>query len=286
MLHAQAPTEKMPDAPECGYGCMNGGSCMWPGYEEEYHCMCPEGYTGYFCETRIPNCNDGDECMNGGECMQDGDMYHCSCKEPFTGHQCETEMKDCSTGEMDSMCHNGGECKEYEGHYSCECKYPFTGYQCETMMPMCDSCHPDAEECHEAPCECQGNCPEQTFCIACMDEWGTECQTLEWMMRMNMNQDMSMGMRMNMPMGLEMAVCHNGCQTKTWMENERWYIARGCAEEMCWNECNDDQECTYCCEGHLCNKMDPGKMAAGAVSVTFHVAVILASAVLALLAVF
>ncbi|XP_070557860.1 delta-like protein 1 isoform X2 [Ptychodera flava] len=241
----QPPVSTSKPTVKCGYGCMNGAECMWPGYGEEFHCQCPEGFTGMFCETEIPDCSKGDMCHNNGECKMEYDEYFCECPYPFTGYQCEIEMKDCRTGDHDSMCKNGGVCETYGNEAWCNCQYPFTGYQCETAMPLCESCHPQAAPCYAPPCECQGQCPMMTMCASCLGSSGSPCS------KPTENDN------------IKIEVCEYGCHTKTWMINDRWYIQRGCATVDCWSGCNENEECTECCYGDHCNiRMDHGVIGA------------------------
>ncbi|XP_070576314.1 delta-like protein A [Ptychodera flava] len=108
--------------------CLNGGS-----YDTDSQgnlwCLCPDEYTGRYCETRFPNCSSGDECYNGGSCILKPWGYRCVCPPEYTGYQCEIKFPECNNGDE---CFNGGTCVAgYFGDYYCACPEGYTGYQCE-----------------------------------------------------------------------------------------------------------------------------------------------------------
>jgi len=257
-----------PPMPTCGHGCMNGGNCMWPGYGEDYYCHCPDGYTGRFCETKIPNCNLGDTCHHGGRCVSDVGEYYCECDYPFTGYLCETEMKDCSDGGQDSMCYNGGECKTDGDDHWCSCQHPYTGYQCETMMSACESCHPGADACMKAPCQCEGECRDITMCVACMGPYDSDCG--------HPSEE-----RMD---GVGIVQCNHGCKMENFMYEDKWHVHRTCAEEMCWSGCDEGGACRRCCTAEYCNIMPVEDHASAASTFASRVGAILAVATFGFLA--
>ncbi|VDL83459.1 unnamed protein product [Nippostrongylus brasiliensis] len=69
---------------KCPYNCNSRGSCT------NSTCVCNEGYTGAYCDTRI--CTERDEgrpgpCLHGGTCRHS----RCSCPPSFHGETCQVE---------------------------------------------------------------------------------------------------------------------------------------------------------------------------------------------------
>ncbi len=60
--------------------CQNGGTCS------AGSCLCPDGYEGSRCETRIDPCRNV-TCQNGGVCNNG----ICECPAGFEGVECETK---------------------------------------------------------------------------------------------------------------------------------------------------------------------------------------------------
>jgi len=104
-------------APKCELDCYNNGICkigitnfdyLSPALQEYFqlqdeghdaHCICPTGFTGHRCETRISICGDT-ECLNGSECSRALDpngveTFYCDCKnapgpQMYAGNSCES----------------------------------------------------------------------------------------------------------------------------------------------------------------------------------------------------
>ncbi|XP_069096158.1 basement membrane-specific heparan sulfate proteoglycan core protein isoform X2 [Pleurodeles waltl] len=72
----RSPCDRMP--------CLHGGRCM-PAGEYEFQCLCPDGFKGDRCETKVNQCLPGGHCSNGGTCED----HHCICPPSFTGTHCE-----------------------------------------------------------------------------------------------------------------------------------------------------------------------------------------------------
>ncbi|CAH2215464.1 jg20576, partial [Pararge aegeria aegeria] len=77
--------------------CRNGGYCL---NVDSSSCTCEPGYSGVYCENRIPtNSRAQDDpcasqpCRNGGTCRLDRSAvqgYSCDCQLGFSGHNCLT----------------------------------------------------------------------------------------------------------------------------------------------------------------------------------------------------
>ena len=61
-----------------GISCTNGGVC------NVGTCVCPDGYTGQYCETKKDPCDDV-VCHNGGVCV----AGKCTCQTGYEGEYCE-----------------------------------------------------------------------------------------------------------------------------------------------------------------------------------------------------
>ena len=67
----------------------------------EYTCMCARGFSGQFCQTKVPFCtNEFSPCENGGKCVDHFTHYTCDCVAGFSGENCTKNINDC----VDHMC--------------------------------------------------------------------------------------------------------------------------------------------------------------------------------------
>ncbi|XP_072245298.1 protein crumbs homolog 1 isoform X2 [Leuresthes tenuis] len=126
--------------------CAHGGICLHG--PERYTCLCPENYTGPFCNERIEEvpwyivkkvrpklpvsvCGDDTRnytCFNGGNCT-DRHLI-CDCPSGFTGHRCEQEVDECKS----NPCLNGGYCRNLVNRFVCVCDMSFAGNMCQTDL--------------------------------------------------------------------------------------------------------------------------------------------------------
>lgn len=134
--------------------CENGGTKTQPPGASVCSCICPPGYTGSRCETKIfPGCARN-PCKNNGTCEETLGRIKCNClqgfKLPFCEKDEETEFNTQQCGL--NPCKNGGTCLALTIGYDCQCLPRYTGPHCE--VDKCVKCHPDAD-CIEGVCKCK-----------------------------------------------------------------------------------------------------------------------------------
>lgn len=95
--------------------CLNGGEC------NDGTCICPDGFTGEYCETTANACTDID-CGPNGTCV-DGT---CVCAEGWTGEFCDMEVTDPC---VDVVCGANGTCVAGV----CICDSGYEGDNCELL---------------------------------------------------------------------------------------------------------------------------------------------------------
>ncbi|XP_015230436.1 PREDICTED: protein jagged-2-like isoform X2 [Cyprinodon variegatus] len=180
--------------------CKNGGTCMNT-EPDEYHCACPDGYSGKNCQIAEhaclsnpcanrgtchevpsgfechcpvgwsgPTCaEDTDECAsspcaNGGTCIDMESSFECLCPPQWTGKTCQIDMRSCH-----GQCENGGTCKNTARGYQCVCQSGFVGRHCEVPKNGCSS----------GPCRNGGRCRtllEGFVCDCPQGFTGTTCE--------------------------------------------------------------------------------------------------------------
>ena len=113
----------------CDNICLNGGETDPSNCSK---CICPSDYIGDHCEEVVVGPCDSNPCLNGGTCLEDSDEYLCVCPIGWTGTNCETDQ--CS-----DYCKNGGLCIITErGDVTCDCNHTsFTGPTCEEEIDPC-----------------------------------------------------------------------------------------------------------------------------------------------------
>ncbi|KAF4525401.1 hypothetical protein B566_EDAN004144, partial [Ephemera danica] len=168
--------------------CMNGGTCTG----DPPQCVCPEKWTGAFCERQI-RCSDApwtaisaSVCPVGLEQTVNStgtiafrnsvtmaplvsmeqtispvfvlldsrlDSYFCECLPGWTGTNCELNRNDC----VPEQCHNGATCVDGTNNFTCVCPPGFSGSLCQLSV----------DECLSNPCMNGGSCIDRVDGYSC-----------------------------------------------------------------------------------------------------------------------
>uniref|UniRef100_A0A8C6NIM9 Delta-like protein n=1 Tax=Nothobranchius furzeri TaxID=105023 RepID=A0A8C6NIM9_NOTFU len=129
--------------------CVNGGTCMNT-EPDEYHCACPQGFSGKNCEIAEHACVSA-PCANGGVCHEGSSGYECQCPPGWEGPTCTSNLDECASG----PCAQGGTCINLEDGFECVCPPQWEGKTCQIDF---NSCH--------------GQCQNGATCKV----WGYHCQ--------------------------------------------------------------------------------------------------------------
>ncbi|XP_029309167.1 protein crumbs homolog 1-like [Cottoperca gobio] len=171
----QVPTNTCISSP-CIYGhCINlpGG----------IKCVCEPGYSGKQCEVEADMCENSN-CSKGATCLKGFRIYACLCPQSFTGQYCEEKIPEipwyietnplpqlpvstCTGTKWDYSCFNGGSCSKAD--HTCYCLPGFTGQWCEK----------DVDECASSPCLNGGFCVNYVNSLECVCDInysGLHCQ--------------------------------------------------------------------------------------------------------------
>lgn len=169
--------------------CVNGGTCMNT-QPDEYHCACPEGFSGKNCEIAEHACVSS-PCANGGTCREVPAGFECQCPPGWDNPTC-ANLDDCAS----SPCSHGGTCINLKDGFECVCLPQWEGKTCQI----------DANECARQPCvnayscknliggyhcscfrgwsgqncdintsACHGQCKNGATCRAVLDSFVCEC---------------------------------------------------------------------------------------------------------------
>lgn len=97
----------------------NTGTCInRPNGNMNFTCLCPNGYSGLYCQDLINPCEPNMCVPNQGFCqpftMPDGSRtFKCSCIVGYTGELCESFIDQCKS----SPCLNNGICQSLLGYF-------------------------------------------------------------------------------------------------------------------------------------------------------------------------
>ncbi|XP_061097419.1 protein jagged-2-like isoform X1 [Conger conger] len=211
----------------CGthHPCTNGGTCLNT-EPDQYHCSCPDGYTGKNCEIAKHACTS-DPCANAGTCHDVPSGFQCYCAPRWGGPTCAEDLDECAS----KPCAQGGTCIDVENGFECHCPPQWTGKTCQI----------DVDECRK-PCKNAFSCKNLIggYYCDCFRGWaGQNCD-------INVN-----GCR---------GQCQNGATCKEGPRGHHCLCPPGFMGKRCeirWNQCDsrpcrNGGHCRLLQEGYVC----------------------------------
>uniref|UniRef100_A0A8C6KDV2 Delta-like protein n=1 Tax=Nothobranchius furzeri TaxID=105023 RepID=A0A8C6KDV2_NOTFU len=182
--------------------CVNGGTCMNT-EPDEYHCACPQGFSGKNCEIAEHACVSA-PCANGGVCHEGSSGYECQCPPGWEGPTCTSNLDECASG----PCAQGGTCINLEDGFECVCPPQWEGKTCQIDFNSCHgqcqngatckvwgyhcqcppgfvgpNCEIQRNKCDSRPCQNGGHCRavSDSFVCECPAEFGGQlCEISNW----------------------------------------------------------------------------------------------------------
>lgn len=79
--------------PCAGVHCKNFGTCKPSPMGNRFLCPCTKGFHGEVCELEMNPC-ESSPCKNGGSCKNYISAFHCICPEQYSGKYCENTKFD------------------------------------------------------------------------------------------------------------------------------------------------------------------------------------------------
>ncbi|XP_012868184.1 PREDICTED: protein jagged-2 [Dipodomys ordii] len=148
----------------CGshHPCVNGGTCI-NAEPDQYHCACPDGYSGKNCE-RAEHACASNPCANGGSCHEVPSGFECHCPSGWSGPTCALDIDECAS----NPCAAGGTCVDQVDGFECICPEQWVGATCQL----------DANECEGKPCLNALSCKNLIggYYCDCLPGWkGVDC---------------------------------------------------------------------------------------------------------------
>ncbi|XP_075893635.1 protein jagged-2b isoform X2 [Nelusetta ayraudi] len=134
--------------------CVNGGTCMNT-EPDEYHCACPQGYSGKTCHI-VDHACVSNPCANGGTCHEVPGGFECQCLPGWEGPTCADNLDECAS----SPCAQGGTCLDLEGGFQCVCPPQWEGKTCQIDLKRCHGQCKNGATCKEGPRGSHCLCPE------------------------------------------------------------------------------------------------------------------------------
>jgi hypothetical protein len=134
--------------------CLNDGVCYI--ISNTVICICPDGFTGEFCETQLISGCSPNPCLNSGTCVNhsNGSFFGCFCATGYIGLHCENTQQTITTTTMTTtsvpqcepnLCLNGGTCVTNEDgqFFGCFCKNGYNGVYCDKLLNTTLDCQLD-----------------------------------------------------------------------------------------------------------------------------------------------
>ncbi|CAF3727659.1 unnamed protein product [Rotaria sordida] len=123
--------------------CLNQGSCIVLGPQNNFMCLCSPGYGHYDCSIYLGLSCNPNVCLNGGICDHNSTNIQCICPTNYAGPRCEWTSV-CSM----NTCLNDGTCRQIGPTIAeCLCQIGFTGPTCNLR-----------DSCARSPCKNGGGC--------------------------------------------------------------------------------------------------------------------------------
>ncbi|CAH3162903.1 unnamed protein product [Pocillopora meandrina] len=153
--------------------CKNGGKCVPDYINENYTCVCPDGFYGDTC--RLGDlCKLSKPCLHGGNCsaVRSWPYFKCTCPSNYTGFDCGFEIVDACFA---NPCLNNGTCTLNNNSlgFECSCPLGYIGFNCGFQAG--NPCSNNSE-----PCKNGGNCTQESnilgYTCKCTSEYiGFNC---------------------------------------------------------------------------------------------------------------
>ncbi|CAF0990390.1 unnamed protein product [Didymodactylos carnosus] len=160
--------------------CLHNSTCVILS-QQNFHCVCQNGYIGVYCEIQQNLC-ESNPCSNNGVCVtKANNEIQCLCPPVFSGKFCEQlalSQLPVSAFKCKRQCQNGGLCLTNEhNEEECICKQSFTGVNCELIKPtkevnMGQNCSKSNDKlcmdpCVSNPCLYNGTCSSAIHNYTC-----------------------------------------------------------------------------------------------------------------------
>ncbi|XP_074475426.1 hyaluronan-binding protein 2-like isoform X1 [Sebastes fasciatus] len=119
-----------------------------------YECKCRPPYQGTDCKTLPTSACEPNPCQNGGSCTKGNRRLRCLCPDGYTGKFCEIASTDCYVGDGEtyrgvvSMTEDGKECLDWHSHFIVlNGDDPFSTYSDFTGLEYNNHCrNPDGDD--------------------------------------------------------------------------------------------------------------------------------------------
>uniref|UniRef100_A0A673B616 Slit homolog 1b (Drosophila) n=1 Tax=Sphaeramia orbicularis TaxID=375764 RepID=A0A673B616_9TELE len=97
-------------------------------------CVCLPGWVGPDCGIDYDECVNH-RCQNGAQCVDHLDGYSCVCPQGYSGEFCEAAVPPPSPCQL-AQCQNDAPCVEKTGAAVCQCLPGFEGQSCEKLVSV------------------------------------------------------------------------------------------------------------------------------------------------------